>query len=497
MSMSVRLLSIGVAIIAFILVIFISMPVWLKCIIGVLSVVVYYLAIITTDAKVTAINKFFDSLYIDGHVDYTKRLAIDGLGGTLKIMFTHINDILDSVSKSSFGTLKIAVNIGEKGLFLTNSILDVRESVERNNELNSSIGQVEKEMLNSIANIAEHTSNISVQTKQTVDITTKGRDLMATARGYSQDISNQISTLNSRIGTLSDSVDQIGEVISVISEISDQTNLLALNAAIEAARAGEAGRGFAVVADEVRKLAEKTIKSTQEIVDTVKGMHENMTGVSELSDKVNKILSEQRTSIEESYNSFDDIMSAVGELDTSINEILVATEEQNAVSQHISGAIQTIADESGIILDRVKALRHSYADTFGVVADLEAKYLNQDYHDKNAPFVKAKAAHLAFMRKVLVAYSRNEPTQLADHTRCAFGQFYYGDGMKEFKGDPLYMSIEQPHKMVHELGIRLMDNIGKSGCLDGNCKDDMTKLEQTVDELVGILDRLTDKYANK
>ncbi len=497
MSISVRILSISVAIIAFILVIFIGMPIWAKCIIGTISVVVYYVAIMTTDAKVTAINKFFDSLYVDGHIDYTKRLVVDGLGGTLKIMFTHINDILESVSKSSFGTLKIAVNIGEKGLFLTNSIVDVREAVERNNELNSGIGQVEKEMLNSISNIAEHTSNISVQTKQTVDITRKGRDLMATARGYSQDISNQISTLNTRIGTLSDSVDQIGEVISVISEISDQTNLLALNAAIEAARAGEAGRGFAVVADEVRKLAEKTIKSTQEIVDTVKGMHENMTGVSDLSDKVNKILSEQRTSIEESYNSFDDIMSAVGELDTSINEILVATEEQNAVSQHISGAIQTIADESHIILDRVQQLRHSYADTFGVVAELEAKYLGQEYHDKNAPFVKAKAAHLAFMRKVLVAYSRNEPAQLADHTRCDFGRFYYGEGMKMFKGDPLYMSIEQPHKTVHEIGIRLMSNIGGSGCLDGHCKEDMSKLEQTVNELVGILDRLIDKYANK
>lgn len=494
MSLSVRILSMGMSLLAFALVIFIGMPIWLKCIIGIASVIIYYVAVMTTDAKVTAINKFFESLYTDGHIDYTKRLEVEGLGGTLKTMFTHINNILESVSMSSLESLKISVNIGEKGLFLTNSIFYVKESVERNNELNMSIGQVEKEMLSSISNIAEHTSHISVQTRQTVDITRKGRDLMATARGYSQDIYNEIATLNTRIGTLSDSVDQIGEVISVISEISDQTNLLALNAAIEAARAGEAGRGFAVVADEVRKLAEKTIKSTSEIVDTVKDMHENMTGVSVLSDKVNSILSEQRASIEESYNSFDDITSAVGELDISINEILVATEEQNSVSQHISGAISTIAAESNVILDRVQDLRASYAETFKVVGDLEAKYLKQDYRTKNSHFIKAKAAHLAFMRRVLVAYSRNEPVQLADHTRCDFGKFYYGAGMKIFKGDPLYMSIETPHKIVHEIGIKLMNNIGTSACVDGSCREEMNKLEKTVDELIAILDKLIEKY---
>ena len=97
--------------------------------------------------------------------------------------------------------------------------------------------------------------------------------MLITRQGMDEIVEVTVKT-GQLIGSLSDRAEEIGKIIQVINDIADQTNLLALNAAIEAARAGEQGRGFAVVADEVRKLAERTMKATGEIGNTIKAIQE-------------------------------------------------------------------------------------------------------------------------------------------------------------------------------------------------------------------------------
>ncbi len=492
---TVCLISFAASFAAFAAVIFCPwFPVWAKCLMGLAAVAVnmfvlrlYVSRIKRADDVVSFISNG------SGGLDVTRRICSDA-GGRLGSLLGSIDRCLDYVNDNSFQTLKIVVEAGEKGLFLTNAVVDVKNAAFKNKELNVSIAQVEKEMISAIANIAQNTSNISVKAKETVDITSKGMDLMSTARDFSESMRAEIASLNTRIGSLNESAQQIGQVIGVIGEISDQTNLLALNAAIEAARAGEAGRGFAVVADEVRKLAEKTMKSTSEIVDTVKGMRDSINEVSVMAGRVTDVLSEQRVAIEDSYKSFDDITDSVKELDSSINEILVATEEQNSVSQTISESISIINEESGIIFDRVQSLRENLSAMMSVMGELETKYVQSRYSNANAVFISAKVAHLAFMRKVLTAYSTGTPVSLPDHTKCNFGLFFYGDGMNAYKNDPDYMAIEQPHKMVHELGLKVMSAIASESCGEGRCSEDMRRLENTVNELLGLLDRLIEKY---
>ncbi len=138
----------------------------------------------------------------------------------------------------------------------------------------------------------------------------------------------------------------IGEIVSVIKDIADQTNLLALNAAIEAARAGEQGRGFAVVADEVRKLAERTSKATSEIGSMIGAIQDEVQkAVASMNEGTKRV----EIGVEYSSNAGEalkNIVRSVDNLQSMVQQIASATEEMSTVSEQISSDIETIANVS-------------------------------------------------------------------------------------------------------------------------------------------------------
>ena len=210
----------------------------------------------------------------------------------------------------------------------------------------SQIDQVATAMEEMSATVIEVSNNCQTAARSamtTQELAVKGGEIVAKAVEWMLVVAETVKSSTAMVETLGKNSDQIGAIVAVINDIADQTNLLALNAAIEAARAGEHGRGFAVVADEVRKLAEKTTKSTKEIAEMIKtiqndtqkaiaSMHEGTKGIEEgveLATNAKKALQQ--------------IVSSVEEVTDLVRHISTATEEQSATTNNISANVTDIA----------------------------------------------------------------------------------------------------------------------------------------------------------
>jgi len=206
----------------------------------------------------------------------------------------------------------------------------------------ASIATAGEEMAATSHQISSNCHSAAGNSQSTSSIALNGVQVVERTIDVMRQIAQRVKGLASTVELLGQRSDQIGEIIGTIEDIADQTNLLALNAAIEAARAGEQGRGFAVVADEVRALAERTTRATREIGDMIKAIQSETRGVVGAMEQGVQEVESGTSEATRSSDALREILDQVNAVSTQITQIAGAAEEQTVTTGQISGNIQQI-----------------------------------------------------------------------------------------------------------------------------------------------------------
>ena len=204
-----------------------------------------------------------------------------------------------------------------------------------------------------------------------------GEQKVATATDEMQRIAGTVSTAADKIRSLEARTNEISSIAGVIKEIAAQTNLLALNAAIEAARAGEQGRGFAVVADEVRKLAERTSAATEEIGGMIGAIQGDTSSAVGTMDQALPQVERGVELAQEAAQSLRDIRDGASTTLSRIRDVALATREQSAASNAIAQQVESIAqmvEETSASMQQTAESAHSLERVARDLGDLVARF---------------------------------------------------------------------------------------------------------------------------
>ncbi|HEX8964460.1 MAG TPA: methyl-accepting chemotaxis protein [Rhodocyclaceae bacterium] len=306
---------------------------------------------------IRSISSVFDEI-ANGEGDFSRNLPTV-THDELRTLAESYNRFADKMRQIIGEVRKMSVSIAREAVVVKKSVSATATRAARQGEITEAVFGASTEATQAIHEVSASAEVISHSTGANLDSARASFDETLQIVGKVQAVSDRLGRFNETVGSLAERSESVRQIAALIKEVADQTNLLALNAAIEAARAGEAGRGFAVVADEVRKLSERVNQATQEINQNIAGMTTLVKDTQTENEAINSDIRETREVVERSADEFRKMVNDFERTSDQLNQIAAAMEELTATNGQVHDAVNQVHSLSSEVTGSMKASEES------------------------------------------------------------------------------------------------------------------------------------------